>query len=48
MLDTEQLYFRAYTEVCADYGLKAERGIFLEMVGADSVLYPFDLVLTSS
>lgn len=36
MLDTEQLYFHAYTEVCTAYGVEAQRSIFLQMVGADS------------
>lgn len=35
MLDTEQLYFRAYTEVCLAHGLEAHRSTFLQMVGAD-------------
>lgn len=38
MLDTEQLYYQAFSEVCARYNLDSCRNVYLETVGSDDEL----------
>lgn len=36
MIDTEQLYFRAFSDICISHGLEPQREIYTRTVGADN------------